>query len=137
MFNTELKRTTVQRFLTGEKTVAELSRELDIVPSMIRTWARRSEVGAATASGSAMTAPSTRRRPRCSTPTSSAWSRSRRRLIARKAVAWPRPSSRPSHYVEGAQLRDAEFVLAQRNGRIADYNTRVPHSALGMRSPAD
>jgi len=38
-----------QRLLTGEKTVAELSRELDIVPSVIRTWARRSEAGAATA----------------------------------------------------------------------------------------
>ena len=45
----EFKRTTVQRLLTGEKTVAELSRELDIVPSVIRTWARRSEAGAATA----------------------------------------------------------------------------------------
>jgi transposase-like protein len=32
----ELKRTTVQRILTGEKTLAELSRELDISPSGIR-----------------------------------------------------------------------------------------------------
>jgi hypothetical protein len=31
VFSTEFKRTTVQRLLTGEKTVAELSRELDIV----------------------------------------------------------------------------------------------------------
>ena len=49
VFSAEFKRTTVQRVLTGEKTVAELSRELDIVPSVIRTWARRSEAGAATA----------------------------------------------------------------------------------------
>ena len=49
VFSAEFKRTTVQRILTGEKTVAELSRELDIVPSVIRTWARRSEAGAATA----------------------------------------------------------------------------------------
>src|SRR6266404_8276195 len=49
VFSPEFKRTTVQRILTGEKTVAELSRELDIVPSVIRTWARRSEAGAATA----------------------------------------------------------------------------------------
>jgi hypothetical protein len=35
----EFKRTTVQRLLTGEKTVA----------SVIRNWARRSEAGAATA----------------------------------------------------------------------------------------
>ncbi len=45
----EFKRTTVQRLLTGEKTVAELSRELDIAPSVIRNWARRSEAGATTA----------------------------------------------------------------------------------------
>jgi transposase len=49
VFNTEFKRMTVQRILTGEKTVAELSRELDIAPSVIRNWARRSEAGATTA----------------------------------------------------------------------------------------
>ena len=49
VFSAEFKRTTVQRILTDEKTVAELSRELDIVPSVIRTWARRSEARAATA----------------------------------------------------------------------------------------
>ena len=49
VFSAEFKRTTVQRLLTAEKTVAELSRELDIVPSVIRTWARRSEAGTATA----------------------------------------------------------------------------------------
>ena len=36
VFNTEFKRTAVQRILTGEKTVAELSCELDIAPSVIR-----------------------------------------------------------------------------------------------------
>jgi len=45
--STAFKRTTVQRIVTGEKIVAELSRELDIVPSVIRNWARRSESGAA------------------------------------------------------------------------------------------
>ena len=40
-------------------------------------------------------------------------------------------------YVEGAERRDAESVLAQLSGWIEDYNTRAPHSALGMRSPAD
>ncbi len=49
VFSAEFKRTTVQRILTGEKTVAELSRELDIGPSVIRNWARRSEAGATTA----------------------------------------------------------------------------------------
>ena len=44
VFSAEFKRTTVQRILTGEKTMAELSRELDIAPSVIRNWARRSEV---------------------------------------------------------------------------------------------
>ena len=35
VFSTEFKRTTVQRILSGEKTLAELSRELDISPSVI------------------------------------------------------------------------------------------------------
>jgi len=30
--------------VTGEKTVAELSRELDIAPSVIRNWKRFAEV---------------------------------------------------------------------------------------------
>src|SRR5262252_7818539 len=49
VFSTEFKRTTVQRILTGEKTLAELSRELDISPSVIRNWKRFAEAGAATA----------------------------------------------------------------------------------------
>src|SRR5437773_3169931 len=40
-------------------------------------------------------------------------------------------------YVDGAELRDAESVLAQLSTWFEDYNTRAPHSALGMRSPAD
>ena len=36
VFTTEFKRATVQRIVAGEKTVAELSRELDIAPSVIR-----------------------------------------------------------------------------------------------------
>src|SRR3981081_4274496 len=40
-------------------------------------------------------------------------------------------------YVDGAELRDAESVLAQLSGWIEDYNARAPHSALGMRSPVD
>ena len=35
--------------VTGEKTVAELSRELDIAPSVIRSWKRFAEAGATTA----------------------------------------------------------------------------------------
>jgi transposase InsO family protein len=33
--------------------------------------------------------------------------------------------------------RDAESVLAQFAAWIDDYNRLAPHSALGMRSPAD
>jgi len=40
-------------------------------------------------------------------------------------------------YVSGAELADAESVLAQLSGWFDDYNTQAPHSALGMRSPAD
>ena len=49
VFSTEFKRTTVQQILTGEKTLAELSRELDISPSVIRNWKRFAEAGATTA----------------------------------------------------------------------------------------
>jgi len=49
VFSTEFKRQAVQRILSGEKTVAELSRELDIYPSVIRTWKRFAETGATTA----------------------------------------------------------------------------------------
>src|ERR671910_3021250 len=49
VFSTEFKRTTVQRILSGEKTFAELSRELDISPGVIRTWKRFAESGATTA----------------------------------------------------------------------------------------
>ena len=49
VFSTEFKRTTVQRVVTGEKTIAELSRELDISPSVIRSWKRFAEAGATTA----------------------------------------------------------------------------------------
>jgi transposase InsO family protein len=40
-------------------------------------------------------------------------------------------------YVDGAELRDAETVLAQLGGWFDDYNTQAPHSALRMRSPAE
>jgi putative transposase len=40
-------------------------------------------------------------------------------------------------YVDDAELWDAETVLAQLSGWFDDYNTRAPHSALGMRSPAE
>jgi transposase InsO family protein len=40
-------------------------------------------------------------------------------------------------YVEGAELPDAETVLAQLGAWFEDYNTRAPHSALGMRSPGE
>jgi putative transposase len=40
-------------------------------------------------------------------------------------------------YVDGAELRDAEAVLAQLGRWIEDYNTQAPHSALGMWSAAE
>jgi len=49
VFSTEFKRETVQRIVNGEKTVAELSRELDIAPSVIRNWKRFAEAGATAA----------------------------------------------------------------------------------------
>jgi uncharacterized protein YjcR len=49
VFSVEFKRTQIQRVLTGEKTLAELSRELDISPSVIRNWKRHYEAGATAA----------------------------------------------------------------------------------------
>src|SRR5713226_10128991 len=49
VYSTDFKRATVQRVVTGGKTVAELSRELDIAPSVIRSWKRFAEAGATTA----------------------------------------------------------------------------------------
>jgi len=49
VFSVEFKRSAVQRILSGEKTLAELSRELDISPSVIRNWKRFAEGGATTA----------------------------------------------------------------------------------------
>jgi len=40
-------------------------------------------------------------------------------------------------YIDGADLRDAETVLAQLVGWFEDYNTQAPHSALGMRPPTE
>ena len=49
VFSAEFKRSQVQRVLTGEKTLAELSRELDVSPSVVRNWKRHYEAGATTA----------------------------------------------------------------------------------------
>jgi len=49
IFSPEFKREIVQQILKGEKTLAELSREFDISPTIIRDWKRRYESGAATA----------------------------------------------------------------------------------------
>ncbi len=40
-------------------------------------------------------------------------------------------------YLGDADLREAATVLAQLGGWFEDYNTRAPHSALSLRSPAE
>jgi len=49
VFTVEFKRGVVQQLLKGEKTLAEVSRELDIQPSVARQWKRRFEAGATAA----------------------------------------------------------------------------------------
>ena len=51
VFSPDFKRDTVQRLNSGEITLAELSRDLDIAPQVIRNWKRRFEEGATTAVG--------------------------------------------------------------------------------------
>ncbi len=41
----EFKRGVVQQLLKGEKTLAEVSRELHLQPSMVRQWKRHFEAG--------------------------------------------------------------------------------------------
>jgi transposase len=49
VFTVEFKRGVVQQLLKGERTLAEVSRELDIQPSVVRQWKRRFEAGATAA----------------------------------------------------------------------------------------
>ena len=49
IFTVEFKRGVVQQLVSGQKTLAELSRELDITPIALRNWKRWYEAGATTA----------------------------------------------------------------------------------------
>ncbi len=49
VFTPVFTREVVQPIQKGETTLAELSRELDIYPTVIRTWKHRYEAGASTA----------------------------------------------------------------------------------------
>jgi transposase len=49
VFTVEFKRGVVQQLLKGEKTLAEVSRDLDVQPSVVRQWRRRFEAGATAA----------------------------------------------------------------------------------------
>ncbi len=49
LFTAEFKREQLGRVLRGEVTLAELSRELQVSPSVVRRWKHLGEVGARTA----------------------------------------------------------------------------------------
>jgi transposase len=49
LFSAGFKREQIGRVLRGEVTLAELSRELDVSPSVVRRWKQRYEQGALTA----------------------------------------------------------------------------------------
>ncbi len=49
VFTSEFKRTTVERIRSGESTVAEVAREMDIQPTVIRRWIKLSEGGSTAA----------------------------------------------------------------------------------------
>lgn len=49
IFTVEFKRGVVQQILKDEKTLAEVARELDIQPAVLREWKRRFEAGATAA----------------------------------------------------------------------------------------
>lgn len=49
LFSAAFKREQIERVVRGEMTLAGLSRELDVSPSVVRRWKRRYEQGALTA----------------------------------------------------------------------------------------
>ena len=49
VFTSEFKRTTVERIRGGATTVAEVAREMDIQPTVIRRWIKLSEGGSTAA----------------------------------------------------------------------------------------
>lgn len=49
IFSVDFKRETVERITSGERTLAELSRELEIAPAVLRNWMRLVERGGTTA----------------------------------------------------------------------------------------
>ena len=49
MFTAEFKRSTVERVRSGETTVAEVAREMDIQSTVIRRWIKLSESGSTAA----------------------------------------------------------------------------------------
>lgn len=49
VFSADFKRETVGRISSGEKTLAELSRELQVAPAVIRNWMKLVERGGTTA----------------------------------------------------------------------------------------
>ena len=49
LFSAGFKREQIERVVRGEMTLAGLSRELDVRPSVVRRWKRRYEQGALTA----------------------------------------------------------------------------------------
>lgn len=52
-FSHEFKREAVRRAYSGEQTVAEVARELDLRPEMLRRWRQHFERGGSGASGQA------------------------------------------------------------------------------------
>jgi transposase-like protein len=49
LFSVESKRQAVSQILSGEKTLVELSRDLEVQPAVLRTWMHLVERGGATA----------------------------------------------------------------------------------------
>jgi transposase len=49
VFSADFKRETVGRISSGEKTLAELSRELELAPAVLRNWMKLVERGGTTA----------------------------------------------------------------------------------------
>ena len=121
----------------GEVTLAELSREIDVSPSVVRRWKHLVERGSQpiqwlsdndgifTALDTLCTAERLNLIP-ITTPAYSPQSNG-------MAEAFINTLRRDD--IASADLASAQVVLEQIPGWFADYNTTAPHSALGFKSP--
>lgn len=131
IFTAEFKRGVVQQILKGEKTLAEVSRELDIQPTVIRQWKRRVETGAATAvAADEEVVPASLLRPRGIAHRLTTSSASPRRASNSTAAVWlPRETTKSR--LESRRRRSRTSTQSSHDGRTGLMRLRRLSRASG------